>query len=271
MPRFRARFTLVSLLLCSVIGTSLFAAERQILRMGLAGTPEAVERSFGAILAHLETSEDYRFEITTYSNYDVLYAAFKAAEIDLALVGSVKYAEARHETGAIPIIAEGGMVRSMIVVKLDSPIKTVRDLQGKAFGMGYEGSTSTHLIPLLLLSKNRLEKDSLGSIEFLGTNQDDIVEAIVSGNVDAAGIVEPVFDRFRDKVRAIETSDPFPGAPLITHKGADPKLIETIRKLFLSYKPVEDQRFAGGAIAVTDADFNQIRFLCKIVLGKSYL
>ena len=206
-----------------------------------------------------------------YPSYDALYDAFKASEVDLALVGAVKYAEAHYETGAIPIISEGGMIRSMIVVKPDSPIKDLKDLAGKTFAMGYEGSTSTHLMPLLLLSKNLVKESDLGKVEFVGSDQEKIVDRVLSGGADAAGVVESVFEEHKNELRAVETSDPFPGSPLIAHKDANPTLIEAVRKLFLSYKPVEGQRFAKGAIAVTNADFNQIRFLCKVVLGKSYI
>jgi len=246
-------------------------ADKQTIRVGVTEKKAELQRNFGGVISHLQTSPDYAFEFVTFDDYDALYAAFKNRSVELALVGSVKYAEAHFETGAVPIVAEGGMVRSMIIVANESPIRDTKSLKGKAFAMGYKGSTSTHLMPLLLLSKNQLKESDLGRVEFVGSDQDQIVERVLSGAVDAGSIVESVFDRFKDRVRAIETSDPFPGGPLIAHKDADPKLVEAVRRLFLSYKPVPGQRFAGGAVAVTNADFNQIRFLCKVVLGKSYV
>jgi phosphonate transport system substrate-binding protein len=247
------------------------AAEKQTVRLGLTEKRETLRSSFGGILDHLKTSDAYAFEITAFPDYDSLYEAFKAGKIDLALVGAVKYAEAHFETGAIPVIAEGGMVRSVIIVRKDSAITDLKGVVGGTFAMGYEGSTSTHLMPLLLLSKNLVKESDLGKVQFVGADQHKIVEHVLSGKADAAGVVESVFDEYRGKLRAIETSDPFPGSPLIAHKDADPALIEAVRKLFLSYKPVEGQRFSSGAIAVTNTDFNQIRFLCKVVLGKSYV
>jgi phosphate/phosphite/phosphonate ABC transporter binding protein len=271
MSLFKGITSTVLSLAILALSVPISAAGKETIRVGVREKKADLRKNFGGVVSHLESSESYEFSFVTFDDYDALYEAFKAREVDLALVGAVKYAEAHYETGAIPIVAEGGMVRSMIVVPNDSPISNIKGLTGKSFAMGYEGSTSTHLMPLLLLSKNLVKESDLSRVEFVGSDQDRIVEQILSGSVDAGSIVESVFDRYKDKVRAIETSEPFPGGPLIAHKDTDSKLIEAVRKLFLSYKPVPGQRFGGGAIAVTNADFNQIRFLCKVVLGKSYV
>lgn len=267
----RITFTFVLSLVVLLFPSVADAGDKQSVRLGLTEKKENLQSSFGGILKHLETSGEYTFVVSTFNDYESLYEAFKAGKVDLALVGAVKYAEAHYETGAIPIIAEGGMTRSMVIVRNDSSIKEVKSLTGRTFAMGYEGSTSTHLMPLLLLSKSLVKESDLARVAFIGADQDKIVDEVLSGRADAAGIVESVFEKYKDRVRALETSDPFPGGPLIAGKNADPKMIEAVRKLFLSYRPVAGQRFAGGAIAVTNADFNQIRFLCKVVLGKSYV
>ncbi len=229
------------------------------------------DKTFAGLFAHLNASQDVTFEISTYPSYEDVYSALKAKKVDVALIGAVLYAQAHYEIGAQPIIAEGGMIRSMIVVRKGSPIKDVKELKGKSFAFGYDNSTSTHLIPLLLLSKSLIKQADLGKTAFIGSDQNKIVAKVVSGEYDAAGLVEPVFNENKDKLRAIETSDPFPGSPLVARKDADPRMLDSLRRLFLSYKPVAGQRFAKGAIAVTDGDFNQVRFLCKVVLGKSYI
>ncbi len=271
MIRLRSILTIAAIVVLVAQAGAVHAQSREQVRLGLTENRENLRESFGGILDHLATSDKYEFVLTTFDDYDDLYEAFKAKEIDLALLGAVKYAEAHWETGAIPVIAEGGMARSVIIVKTGAPIDGVKDLVGKTFAMGYEGSTSTHLMPLLLFSKHQVKESDLGRIDFAGTDQHAIVKLVLTGKVDAAAVVESVFDRYGDKLRALEKSEPFPGSPLIAHKDAPPALVEAVRKLFMSYKPVPGQRFGSGAIPVTNADFNQIRFLCKVVLGKSYV
>ena len=262
------------LILVAALGMSatqpLFA--KQKLSLALTGKSRAeVDKTFAGIIAHINSSPEFEFEITSYPTYEESYAALKSKKVDLMLVGAVLYVEARQETGVVPIVAEGSAVRSMIVVKKDSPIKSAKELKGKSFAFGYDGSTSTHLIPLLLLSKNLVKQPDLGKIQFIGADQDKIVAKVLSGEVDAGGIVESIFEKHKDKVRALETSDPFPGGPLVARKEMQAATIDALRKLFTSYKPIPGERFSKGATAVKDADFNQVRFLCKVVLGKTYV
>ncbi|MBI2212430.1 MAG: PhnD/SsuA/transferrin family substrate-binding protein [Acidobacteria bacterium] len=253
-----------------VFAEPLFA--KQKLSLALTGKSRAeVDKSFAGIIAHLQSSSLFEFEIVQYTTYEESYAALKSKNVDLVVIGAVKYVEAHHEIGAVPIVAEGGAVRSMIIVRKDSPLKSAKELKGKSFAFGYDGSTSTHLIPLLLMSKNLVKQADLRSTQFVGADQEKIVAMVLAGEVDAGGIVENMFDRYKGKVRALETSDPFPGGPLVARKDMPATTIEALRKLFTSYKPVAGERFGKGASSVKDSDFNQVRFLCKVVLGKSYI
>lgn len=247
------------------------AAEPPRVSIGVtARSVEAAEKDFASIFAHLRGATEVRFDIQVFPTYDALYAAFKAKKLDSALVGAVKYVQAHYETGAVPIISEGGPVRAMIVVAKKSPIQSAKELKGKRFGFGYKDSTSTHLMPLLLLSKNQIREADLKG-EFLGTDQDKLVAKLLAGETDAVGIVEPVYKRFADKLRVLEQSEPFPGSPVIVQKTANPAMVDAVRKVFLAYKPVEGTRFSSGVAKVDDLNFNQIRFLVRALYGKTYL
>jgi len=256
--------------LALVVSHPLFA--KQKLSLAFTGKSQAeVDKTFAGMIAHLQSSPDFEFVISSYPNYEESYAALKAKKVDLVVIGAVLYVEAHHETGAVPIIAEGNAVRSMIVVKKDSPIKSVKELKGKSFAFGYDGSTSTQLIPLLLISKGLGKPADLGKTEFVVADQGKIRGKLLAGEVDACGVVENVFEKYKDKLRSLDTSDPFPGGPLVARKEMPAATIEALRKLFTSYKPVAGERFAKGATVVKDSDFNQVRFLCKVVLGKNFV
>ncbi|HVT02440.1 MAG TPA: PhnD/SsuA/transferrin family substrate-binding protein [Thermoanaerobaculia bacterium] len=261
-----------SLLLAFALPT--FASPKPInVTLGfIAKSDKDAEKDFAGLFRHLRASPDIEFTIRIFPTYEEVYQAFKEKKIDLALVGAVKYAQAHFETGAIPIVAEGGLTRAYIIVPNQSPIKTTKELKGKHFGFGYPDSTSTHLMPLLLLSKNLIKEKDLGKVDFLGADQEKLVERLLAGEVDAVSVVESVYRRHTDKVRSLERSDPFPGSPLIARKDASPKVIEAVRKTFLSYKGTPgDKRFSEGSISIDDSKFNMIRFLCKVLYGKMYV
>src|SRR5438067_849049 len=96
---------------------------------------------FDGFVKELNTSANYKVALKVFPNFDELYKAFNANQVDIAYLGAVKYVEAHQELVAIPIVSDG-TVQSFIFVKKDSPIKTVAELKGKSFAFGYEDSTS---------------------------------------------------------------------------------------------------------------------------------
>jgi phosphonate transport system substrate-binding protein len=238
-------------------------------------TPGSALKEHEAFIRHINSSKEFQFEVKVFPTYDAVYDAFKAKKLDLASIGPVKYVQARHETGAIPIAMEGAMQRAVIAVRNDSPLKSVGELKGKTFAFGYKDSTSTHLMPLLVLSKHHIKEADLGKANFLGSQQETIVDAVVAGRADAGALAGSVFDQNKAKLRALEQSELFPGPPIVAQKGTDNATIEKLRKVFVSFKPAnaeeQRQRFGRGVTAVTDTDYNKIRFLVKVVLKKTYI
>lgn len=269
----RQFIVLIALLLTAV---SLLAAPRRLVVGITEGkSPGSGLRDHDAFIKHLKASADFAFEVKVFSNYDELYAAFKAKQLDLAAIGPVKYVQARHETGAIPVVAEGSMQRSVLVIPPASNLKSVKELKGKRFAFGYQDSTSTHLMPLLVLSRHHIKEKDLGKALFVGTQQEKVLEAVVSGQADAGAVAESVYEANKGRVKLLEYSEPFPGPPIIAQKSLDAPALQKLKAYLLAYKPAtaeqQKQRFGRGVTAVTDADYNKIRFLVKVVLKRTYV
>lgn len=268
----RKILTFVAVMMFLQVSAS-FAAARVVTFAVVEGsTPGATSSEFQPLMQHLASaSRTINIELKTFPTNDAVFAAFKAKKVDLALLGAVKYVEAHNEMSVMPIVAEGEKLRSYIVPAA-SPIKTVEQLKGKWFAFGYPDSTTTHLMPLLLLSKHGLHKEDVQS-RFIGHQPQELIDQMLAGKFAAAPAAEHVYGQNKTKVRAIEQSDPIPGPPVVAQGDFDPKLAAEIRQMFVSYKATGDavkRRFGSGATAVTDADYNRIRFLCKVLFNKTY-
>ena len=255
------------LLALSLFASPSAAHAKQNVVLGVSGRP------VDAVVKHLNTSKDFAVEVKTFDDDDALYAALRDGRVDLAFVGAVTYVQAHFEFGATPIVADGKASRSVIAVPVSSPFKSTEQLKGKRFAFGYAESTSTYLIPLLLLSKNGLKAaDVKGS--FVSHHPQDLVDQMLAGKFDACAVSEMTLVANNAKLRVLESSEPFAGPPLVARKGFSPALAGQIRTLMMAYKPppgAPNERFSGGVVPVTDFDYNRIRFLCKIVLNKMYL
>lgn len=253
---------------------TLGASAKETLILGVTGgsTPEAMIQEMAAVVRHVNTSPNVRLELKSYPSHDALYAALKKNEVDLAFLGAVKYVQAHFEIGAVPLVSEGASMRSAIVVAPGSPLRSVADLRGKRFAFGYQDSTTTHLIPALLLSKSGI-KDGDYKAAFLGHDPHKILEAMLAGQYDACPMSDYMMKQDGSRVRVLEWSDPFPGPPIVARKELAKATQAELTRMFLSYKAAPDavkQHFGTGATAITDESFNRIRFLCKVLFNKTY-
>ena len=259
---------------CLVFTLIVTAAGKQVVTLGVneGSLPGQMEREMAGVVAQLQTSPSIDVKLKVYPNHDALSAALKQNQVDLAFLGAVKYVEAHYEFGATPIVAECCNVRTFIAVMPDSPFQTVEQLRGKRFGFGYEDSTTTHLIPVLLLSKHGIKQKDVDA-RFLGHQPLKTVAALLTGKVDAIAVSDYVYGQYEGRIRVIEKSDEFPGPPITARKALSPAIAAEVRRLLIAYKPkgnATSQHFAKGAVAVTDNDYNRIRFLCKVLFDKMY-
>jgi phosphonate transport system substrate-binding protein len=251
----------------SLVAVTHAVAAKQNVVLGVSGRP------VDAVVRHLNASPEIAVQVKTFATDDLLYDALRDGQVDLAFLGAVRYVQARYEFGATPLVADGKASRSIIAVPIASPITSVKQLRGKRFAFGYEESTSTYLIPLLLLSKNGLKpEDVQGS--FVSHRPQDLVDQMLAGKFDACAVSERTLLSNKSKVRVLESSEPFAGPPLVARKGFAAGLAAELRRLMASYQPPANgpsERFSDGVVLVSDSDYNRIRFLCKVVLKKSYL
>src|SRR5512142_2402398 len=94
-----------------LLALSLFAAAaavhpKQTLVLGVSGRP------VDAVVKHLSTSSDIAVQIKPLPSDEALYDALRKGEIDLAFMGAVRYVQAHHEFGAMPLVADGKAARS---------------------------------------------------------------------------------------------------------------------------------------------------------------
>ena len=255
------------LLALSIVAAGNAVAAKETVILGYSG------RDVAAVVQHLNTSGTITVQPRALSDDDALYDALRDGKVDVAFLGAVRYVQAHHEFGATPVVADGKASRSVIVVPVSSPLTSVKQLKAKRMAFGYENSTTTYLIPLLLLSKNGLQPEDVKGT-FAGHLPQELVDRMLAGDFDACAVSESTLAANQEKLRVLERSEPFPGPPLTARKGLGNAAIAEIRRLMTSYKTPAgspNQRFADGATTVSDSDYNRIRFLCKVVLKKSYL
>lgn len=126
------------------------------------------------------------------TDYAGVIEALKAKKIQLAWFGPASFARAWIVTGgqAVPLAAEidkdGGFgYFGVIVVKKDSPYRSVQDLKGKRFGFADPNSTSGYQAPKFFLSEEGYAPEKFfGTTTFSGSHENS-VKMLYDGQFDA--------------------------------------------------------------------------------------
>ena len=191
-------------------------------------------------------------------------------QVDLAYLTPVAYLKA-HKKGNAEILVKTltnkkGSFQLMIVVREDSPIKTVEDLAGKSFAFGDKAA----LLQRAVVVGAGMPLEKLGSYKFIG-HYDNIVRGVLNGDFDA-GILKDtkVFAWQKKGIRVLHSSSPLPPYNITAQSKLDADLKAKLTQAFLDLdinKP-EDKKVItalsgkyDGFAPTSDKEYDVVRKL----------
>lgn len=190
--------------------------------------------------------------------------------VDLAYLTPVAYLKA-HAMGKVRLVAKTitdgkGSFKLMIVVRDDSPIKTVAELRGKKFAFGDRAA----LLQRAVVVGAGIKLDTLGSYDFLG-HYDNIVRAVLHGEYDAGILKDTMAYKWRDKgIRILYASEDLPPYNIAASKNVSNALLHKLKAAFLKLNPKNpehmiiiktlDKNYDGFA-ATSDQEYDIVRKL----------
>jgi len=192
--------------------------------------------------------------------------------VDIAYLTPVAYLKA-HKKGGAQIIAKTvtkgkASFKLMVVVKEDSPIKSVSDLAGKSFAFGDKRA----LLQRAALVGGGMPLEKLDSYEFIG-HYDNIATAVARGAFDAGILKDTMAYKWEGKgLRILYATPDLPPYNVAVSGKIKPDLAAKIKKAFLDLdgdnpkhlKVIKalDKKYNGFA-ATSDTEYDVIRALIK--------
>ncbi|NYT58279.1 phosphate/phosphite/phosphonate ABC transporter substrate-binding protein [Alcaligenaceae bacterium] len=161
--------------------------------------------------------------------------------------------------GAVPFAVKGDAqgfqgYNLILIVKKDSPFKTLTDLKGKKVAHTSPSSNSGNMAPIALFPEKGLVPGK--DYEFLYSGKhDQSIMGVNSGDYDAAAVASDVFHRMAergqvnaDDFRILYTSEKFPTSSFAYAYDLEPKFRDQMLKCFYDYRfPAEMQEAFDGA------------------------
>jgi phosphonate transport system substrate-binding protein len=230
------------------------------------------------------------------ADYNAVVEAMRTKNADLASYGPVSYVQAhdRSNAEALVLVAPEGDksltgYTSLIIVKPDSPIKTLADLEGKSFAYVDPASTSGNYVPTLEFMNafpGKTNEDFhtngafFSSVMFSGKHQNSVY-AVINGDVDAAAVASDTLrgmilngEVTEDQYVVVHESAKIPTSPMAIRGDLPQDLKDKIKEFFLNYKndeyfaavyglkPEDNARF----IEADDSDYDYVRELMEKVM-----
>jgi phosphonate transport system substrate-binding protein len=166
-----------------VVGFSSVSAENQA----------ATEARYKDVAGAFKERTGVDMRIYTASDYAGTVQALTAGQIHMAQVGASAYASAWIDSngGVEPLVAnkelDGALgYHSILIVKADSPYKSVEDLKGRTLAWADPNSTSGYLIPLVSLRGAGIEPDKyFGKTLFSGGHEQSVL-GVINGQFESA-------------------------------------------------------------------------------------
>lgn len=226
-----ARLITFSILILMVASPLTWAAPRWNLGM-VEPSPSLVEEQLTPFMNYLRAKGLNAEKIITAKSIDEMVGLFAAGKVDFYIESAYGALKVMDATGAQPILVrEKKGVRehqAVIFVREDSPIKSMGDLKGKVIAFEDPASTSSFVMPMVLLKKAGLVMvESATAVPnsvayyFSGDDDNTLLQVKKGGKADAGGTKKA---KLKDKpgFRILDPESlPVPRQVVLVRKGLD--------------------------------------------------
>ena len=222
---------------------------------------------------YLSKELDMPVETVFRSSYREIISAFSNGGMDICLTGAFMYVLTRQETDVRPLVRRKkfgtSSYHSLVIVRKDTGIRSIGDLQGKIFAFTDKESTTGYLLPVAMMRQRGILDLARYFSEVIYTgNHDSVLLAVHTRSADGAAMSSTRWRPENPKVsdlRIIWKSEPILLGPVSIRGGLDQELAERIKEAFLKIGKTPETADLSAHIQIEgfeeakDSDYDIIR------------
>jgi len=250
------------------------------LHLGVAGvvSPQGTLEDYAPLAEYLGRHLGRPVELVQRRTYAEVNDLIARRAVDVAFVCTSAYVAGRREFGmrllVAPEVRGKAEYRSLLIVPVDSPARSMADLRGKVFAFTDPMSNTGRLYPTSLVMALGETPETFFQRTFWTYSHDDAVRAVADGLADGAGVDSLVYDamvarepRLGTRTKIIHRSPPFASPPVVVSPDVHPALRDTIQELLLGLDSDADGRSVltelgvDRFVVIEDAAYASVRAL----------
>jgi phosphonate transport system substrate-binding protein len=284
LTRFQARpgiavtaaMILAVFLVLSAIMTTAYAQDgidqQHVYRIGV--VPQFEQRKLFSIwipiLEELEARTGLRFEVVGSDMIPEFEKLFLAGDFDFAYMNPYHVVSANNMQGYLPLVCDGSRkLQGILVVRKDSPIKTIEELRGQVVAFPSANALGASLMPRSELMRNH----GIEVIPEYVKTHTSVYLHVAQGLTTAGGGVASTLRRqkaeVRDSLRILYLTSELIPHPIVAHPRVPKNHVRLVKEALLAMGESEKGRALLANIpmrSVTEASFANYEPIIKLGL-----
>jgi len=247
--------------------------------------PRLMYLKYQPLVDYLSEATGKRWELAVSAAYDRTVAELCAGRLAAAYLGPFTYLRAHELCGAEPVVrlqtGGQGTYRSLILVREDSGITTLAGLRGRRVAFGAPLSTSSHLLPRVMLMRAGLTPGIDVYCDYLW-HHERAARAVLLGEDDACAVRDIVGEKFNHRgLRVIAASEPITNFPFVVAPVSDGAVGDRLLRALVTLPRADgsvaqriagwDEELASGFSPVTDSEYDGLRLIAREAFGPAAL
>lgn len=247
---------------------------------------KAIEDNSMEFKKYLESATPYKFKVAVPQSYIAVVEAFGTEKADIAAFTTYGYILAHERYGVearLTVLRHGSAdYKSQFVVRAESNIKDLADLNQKKMAFVDPASASGYLLPL----KNLKDKKVVLKETVFAGKHDNVISMVYNKQVDAGAtfwspedsegiqdarrLVKTQYPDIADKVKILALTDSIPNDPIVFRKEMPIEMKQKIEEALLKFIATPEGKSAfykiygvDGIKRSTDKDYDGVRAMLK--------
>lgn len=248
---------------------------------------QAIMRNGDVLAQFLFQETGLHVKVAVPNYYITVVEAFGTGRADMAIMNTLSYLLAHSKYGARAVLRVARRYgelsyRGQFIVRADSGIDSLYQLEGKTIAYVDPSSTSGYIYPKEMLRQRGIKPKE----EVFANGHNQVVTRVYHGDVDAGAVFysppdtvthEQLDARIKiatehpdvfSKVKVIALTDPIPNDPVVVRSGLPQSIVDRLLRALMLFEKTKEGRTALMSIAsvegfcvATDNDYDDVRKL----------